>query len=160
MFLQTVYLCLTELLEIEGLICIKMDMALNNQQRLICHKTQTTNQWDYISNSNRLHTGEGSRQILAKAPDCDIQVSSNSSRAFAFTFEQKSLEKIWTPSWGFVECLPMAWEIWVQSQVKSYQRLKKWYSMSSYLTLSTQVRIKGKVEQSRKKSSALLYTLV
>ena len=25
-------------------ICVKMDLALNNLQRLICHKTQTTNQ--------------------------------------------------------------------------------------------------------------------
>ena len=30
--------------EIEQIICIKMDLALNNLQRLICHKTQTTNQ--------------------------------------------------------------------------------------------------------------------
>ena len=31
---------------------------------------------------------------------------------------------------------PMAREIWVQSQVESYQRLKKWYLMLSCLTLS------------------------
>ena len=30
--------------EIELIICIKMDLAFNNLQRLICHKTQTTNQ--------------------------------------------------------------------------------------------------------------------
>ena len=30
--------------EIELVICIKMDLALNNLQRLICHKTQPTNQ--------------------------------------------------------------------------------------------------------------------
>ncbi len=36
------YLCQTELFEIEPIICIKMDLALNNLQRLICHKTQTT----------------------------------------------------------------------------------------------------------------------
>ena len=30
----------------------------------------------------------------------------------------------------------MAWETWVQSQVKSYQRLKKWYLMPLCLTLS------------------------
>ena len=29
--------------EIELIICIKMDLASNNLQRLICHKTQTTN---------------------------------------------------------------------------------------------------------------------
>ena len=32
--------------------------------------------------------------------------------------------------WGqWLECLPMAQETWVQSQVESYQRLKKWYLM-------------------------------
>ena len=31
---------------------------------------------------------------------------------------------------------PMAREIWVQSQVESYQRLKKWYLMPPCLTLS------------------------
>ena len=36
------------------------------------------------------------------------------------------------------QCLvsPMAWEIWVQSQVELYQRLKKWYLMPPCLTLS------------------------
>ena len=29
--------------EIELIICIKMDLALNNLQKLICHKTQLTN---------------------------------------------------------------------------------------------------------------------
>ena len=33
----------TDLFEIELIICIKMDSALNNEQRLICHK-KTTNQ--------------------------------------------------------------------------------------------------------------------
>ena len=33
-----------EMFELELIICIKMDLALNNQQRLICHKTQPTNQ--------------------------------------------------------------------------------------------------------------------
>ena len=32
--------------EIGLIIRIKMNLALNNQQRLICHKTQTTNQSD------------------------------------------------------------------------------------------------------------------
>ena len=35
-----------------------------------------------------------------------------------------------------LECSPMAWENWVQSQVQSYQRLKKWYLMLPCLTLS------------------------
>ena len=30
--------------EIELIICIKMDLALNNLWKLICHKTQTNNQ--------------------------------------------------------------------------------------------------------------------
>ena len=34
----TVYLCKTELFEIELFICIKMDLTLNNLQWLICHK--------------------------------------------------------------------------------------------------------------------------
>ena len=36
-----------------------------------------------------------------------------------------------------LECSAMAWETWVQSQVESYQRLKKkWYLMAPCLTLS------------------------
>ena len=38
------YLYWTELFKIELFICIKMDLALNNLQRLICHKTQTNKQ--------------------------------------------------------------------------------------------------------------------
>ena len=41
----------------------------------------------------------------------------------------------WTLAW-WLECLPIAWEIWVQSQVESYQRLKKWYLMPPCWTLS------------------------
>ena len=36
----TIKLC-THLFEIELIICIKMDLALNNLQRFICHNTQT-----------------------------------------------------------------------------------------------------------------------
>ena len=35
-----------------------------------------------------------------------------------------------------VECSPMIWETWVQSQVASYQRLLKWYMIPPCLTLS------------------------
>ena len=35
-----------------------------------------------------------------------------------------------------LECSPMARETWVQSQIESYQRLKKWYLMPLCLTLS------------------------
>ena len=38
----------TELFEIELIMCIKMDLVLNNLQRLICHKTQLI---DYQNNS-------------------------------------------------------------------------------------------------------------
>ena len=36
----------------------------------------------------------------------------------------------------WIECSPLAWETWVQFQVESYQRLKKWYLMPHCLTLS------------------------
>ena len=36
----------------------------------------------------------------------------------------------------WVECLPMAWEIRVQFQAESYQRLKKWYLIQPCLMLS------------------------
>ena len=55
----------------------------------------------------------------------------------------------------------MARETWVQSQVESYQRLKKMVLDATLLnTQHYKVRIKGKVEQSKERSSALLYTLV
>ena len=41
---QTVYSCCTELFEIELIICIKIDLALNSLKRLICHKTRSINQ--------------------------------------------------------------------------------------------------------------------
>ena len=47
MFL-TIKLC-TQLFEIELTICLKMDLALNNLQRMICHKNQLTNQLNYIN---------------------------------------------------------------------------------------------------------------
>ena len=55
----------------------------------------------------------------------------------------------------------MAQEIWVQSQIESYQRLKK--MVIEYSLLNTQYykgRIKGKMDQSWERSSALPYTLV
>ena len=39
-----------------------------------------------------------------------------------------------SPQW--LECSPMAQETWAQSQVKSYQRLKKYYLIPPCLTLS------------------------
>ena len=49
-------------------------------------------------------------------------------------------------------------ETWVQSPVASYERLKKMVLDTSLLnTQQYKVRIKGKVEQAREKSSALPY---
>ena len=45
-----------------------------------------------------------------------------------------SINWIIVPLW--VECLPMVREIWVQSQVESYQRLSEWYLIPPCLTLS------------------------
>ena len=55
----------------------------------------------------------------------------------------------------YIECSPVVRETGFQSQVESYQRLKKWYLMSPQ---HYKVKIKGKVEQSRGKSRALPYT--
>ena len=65
----------------------------------------------------------------------------------------------WTLAW-WLEYSLMAWKTWVQSQVKSYQRLKKWYDASLLNIQHYKVWIKGKVEQSRERSSIFPYTLV
>ena len=44
-----------------------------------------------------------------------------------------------------LECSPMARKTWVQSQVESYQRLKKWYLMLPCLTLSI-IRYESRVK--------------
>ena len=66
--------------------------------------------------------------------------------------------------WG--EWLPIVSENGVQSQLKSYQRLKKKKKKKMVLdaallnTQNSKVGIKGKVEQAKDWSSALPYTLV
>ena len=43
----------------------------------------------------------------------------------------------------------MVRETWVQSQIKSYQKLKKWYLMPPYLTLSNtryESRVSGAIQ--------------
>ena len=61
----------------------------------------------------------------------------------------------------WVECSPMVRETGVQSQVESYQRLKKMVLDTSLLNIQHyKVCIKGKVEQSRERSSASPYTSV
>ena len=59
------------------------------------------------------------------------------------------------PIGQWVECSPMAQETGVQSQVNSYQKLKKWYLISLCLTQYYKVHIKVKMEQSRERTSAL-----
>ena len=55
----------------------------------------------------------------------------------------------------------MVWETGVQSQVESYQRLKKMVLDTALLnTQHYKVGIKNKVKQSREWSSALPYTSV
>ena len=54
----------------------------------------------------------------------------------------------------------MVEETWVQSQVESYQKLKMVFDDSLINTQHYKVRIKGIVEQSRERSSVLLYTLL
>ena len=57
--------------------------------------------------------------------------------------------------------LPMARETWVQSQVESYQWLQKMVLDASLLnTQQYKVGIKGKLEQSRERSSTLPNTVV
>ena len=61
----------------------------------------------------------------------------------------------------WAECSPMVREFGVQSQVDSYQRLKKIVLDAALLnTQHYKVRIKGKVEQFREWSSTLPYTLM
>ena len=50
----------------------------------------------------------------------------------------------------WVECSPMVQETGVQSQVKSYQKLKKWYLMPSCLTLSI-IRYISRIIQGKKR---------
>ena len=60
-----------------------------------------------------------------------------------------------------VRVFAMARETSVQSQVKSYQTLKKMVLDANLLnTQHYEVRIKGKVEYSRERSSALHHTLM
>ena len=59
-----------------------------------------------------------------------------------------------------VECSPMVRETWVHSRVASYQTLKMVLDTSLLNTQHYKVRIKGKVEQSKERSSTLPYVLV
>ena len=50
---------------------------------------------------------------------------------------------------------PMVWETWVQSQVASYRRLRKWNLIPRCLSLSHIRYVSRYVEQCRERSSAL-----
>ena len=54
--------------------------------------------------------------------------------------------KVQTLAW-WLECLPMTQETWVQFQVESYHRLKKWYLITPCLTLSI-IRYRSRVKWS------------
>ena len=65
---------------------------------------------------------------------------------------------LYHPIGTLVDCLPMVHKVWVQTMVYSYRRLKKWYLIPPCLTLGI-IRYGSRVvEQSRERSSALLYT--
>ena len=59
------YLCSTELVEIKLLICIKMDLTLNNLQWLICHKTKSNPQ----AGKEGEITQHWSQEVLEKKKD-------------------------------------------------------------------------------------------
>ena len=73
-----------------------------------------------IPNTNNLHTVEGFHEFKSITDNYTIQI---------ICLHTVSLAK-------WVECLPLSRETRVQSQVESYQRLKKWNLIPPCLTLS------------------------
>ena len=75
---------------------------------------------------------------------------------FLFIFNDR-IKKIFdfVRIWAWVECSPKVWETWVRVIPKT---LKMVLDTSLLNTQQYNVRIKGKVEQSRERSSALPYT--
>ena len=64
-------------------------------------------------------------------------------------------------NWYSLHCSPMAWETWVSVPGWVIPKTQKMVLDASLLnTQHYKVRIKGKVEQSRQRSSTLPYTLV
>ena len=68
-------------------------------------------------------------QVRENISSSTIDASAYILRYYASVYKTGSLFK-------WVECSPMVREMWVQSQVESYQRLKKWYLIPPCLTLS------------------------
>ena len=77
--------------------------------------------------------------------DCYIYVSANVSFCLLQVFLVKLRSLLGTSNWTlylihgseWLQCSPMVQETGVQSQVKSYQRIKKWYLMHPCLAFST-----------------------
>ena len=90
-----------------------MDLALNNLRRLICHKTKPNQTIHFyyilfyfissilifiylffVLNVFLVVSGGWPRGVMVKAVDCEVVVSSYSSRAITFTFWQIPLGKV------------------------------------------------------------------
>ena len=68
--------------------------------------------------------------ILILTPCIDLSYDNKPLHLFEKNKETQNIREI-------SECSPMVWETEVQSQVESYQRLKKLYLMLPSLTLSS-----------------------
>ena len=66
-------------IEMELIICIKMDLALNNLQRLICHKTLTNKQTNigFCEQKNKLP-----KRILTQITTDRLKLMLNKNRIF------------------------------------------------------------------------------
>ena len=62
-----------ELVEIELFICIKMDLALNNLQRLICYKAQTNKQITHCKRRRFCASPTGQTMVMIMAPNQNDQ---------------------------------------------------------------------------------------
>ena len=92
----------------------------------------------------------GSSCLMVKAMDCEIVVSEFKLQSRYYIHFRKFpfgnvwvllISRLWVENYPYwlaqeVECSHMIREIWAQSQVTSYQRLKKWYLIPPCLTLS------------------------
>ena len=88
-----------------------------------------------------LHSELSLYQRVSMFPLCGLFLTQAHCSKFMFSPKHAFLLK------HTLECLPMAQETWVQSQVESYQRLKKWYLMLPCLTLNI-IRYRSKVKWS------------
>ena len=78
--------------EIELIIYIKMDLALNNLQRLICHKTQPTNHLkNELLKLTHTHTHTHTHDATIIGSDSPFQLWSTSSLVWATSLEYMSI---------------------------------------------------------------------